>query len=256
VAIITLDNIKGALDTSTFLTSGSVSTMQHPVSPKTGDYTIVAADRAKIICGIATGGTFTLTLTSAVTLGDNWFVWITNSGTANPVKIAASQTISGPWGLSNTNSFALPPGEGAIIGCNGAGFVVVAMAPALLAGTVGIIEVADRVSSAPVSPVAGARYIVTAPFSTFEAEDLIEADGAGGFMEITPPTDCGWLAYVQDEDEVYQFKGSAWVLFVSNGASHDSVSTNGGEGWRSATAHVGQRGRRDARHPSDGFYGI
>ena len=131
VAILTLDNIKGALDTSMFLTSGSTSTMAHPVAAKTGDYTIVAADRAKIIAGIATGGTFTLTLTSAATLGDNWFVMATNSGTANPVKIAASQTISGPWGPSNTNSFALRPGEGAIIGCNGAGFVVVAMAPAL-----------------------------------------------------------------------------------------------------------------------------
>ena len=65
------------------------------------------------------------------------------------------------------------------------------------------------------SPVAGARYIVTAGFSTYEAEDIIEADGAGGFFEITPPTDCGWLAYVQDENEVYQFQGSAWVLFVS-----------------------------------------
>jgi hypothetical protein len=215
VAIITLDNIKGALDTSTFLTSGSTSTMSHPASPKTGDYTIVAADRAKIIAGVATGGTFTLTLTSAVTLGDGWFVLVTNTGTANPVKIAASQVISGPWGPSNTNSFALRPGEGAFIGCNGVGFIVTAMAPALLAGTVGIIEITDRVSAAPVSPVAGARYIVTAGFSTYEAEDIIEADGAGGFFEITPPTDCGWLAYVQDENEVYQFQGSAWVLFVS-----------------------------------------
>ena len=219
VAIITLDNIKGALDTSTFLTTGSTSTLTIPVASKTGDYTIVAADRGKLINADPTGGAFTLTLTSAVTLGDNWSVLIRNtaaqlSGVAAVVKIAASQNISGPWGPAETTSFALRNGEGALICCNGVSFLVASMSPTRLAGTVGIIEIADRVSSAPVSPNPGARYIVTAGFSTFEAEDLIEADGAGGFFEITPPTDCGWLAYVQDENAFYAFLDAAWVEVV------------------------------------------
>ena len=71
--------------------------------------------------------------------------------------------------------------------------------PALLNGTVGVIEVTDIISAAPSSPTPGARYIVGGAFSTFEVADIIEADGAGGFFEITPPTDCGWLAYVKDE---------------------------------------------------------
>src|SRR6185503_528412 len=49
VAFLTLDNVQGALDTSTFLTTGSTSTLSHPVSSKTSDYTIVAADRGKVI---------------------------------------------------------------------------------------------------------------------------------------------------------------------------------------------------------------
>jgi len=210
-----VDNIKGAEDTSTFLTTGSTSTLTIPVISKTGDYTIVAADRSKVVNADATGGTFTLTLTSAVTLGDNWSVFIRNTGTTNPVKIAASQAISGPWaGVGATTSFALRPGEGCFIVSNGATFVIAAMAPASLAGTVGIIEIEDRVSAAPGSPVAGARYIVSGAFSTFEQEDIIEADGAGSFFEITPPTDCGWLAYVKDEDLYYRFTGSAWAKLI------------------------------------------
>jgi len=215
VAIITLDNIKGAPDTSTFLTTGSTSTLTIPVISKTGDYTIVAADRSKVVNADATGGTFTLTLTSAVTLGDNWSVFIRNTGTTNPVKVAASQAISGPWaGIGSTTSFALQPGESAFIVSNGATFLIPAMAPSFLHNTVGVILIADRVSAAPGAPTAGARYIVSGAFSTFEQEDIIEADGAGSFFEITPPTDCGWLAYVQDEDLFYRFTGSAWAKLI------------------------------------------
>ncbi len=215
VEIFTLDNIKGALDTSTYLTTGSTSTLTIPVASKTGDYTIVAADRSKVINADATGGTFTLTLTSAVTLGDNWSVYIRNTGSTNPVKIAASQAISGPWtGIGATTSFALRPGEGCLIVSNGATFLIPTMSPAFLAGTVGAIVITDRVSAAPGGPTAGARYIVSAAFDTYEQEDIIEADGAGSFFEITPPTDCGWLAYVQDEDLYYRFTGSAWAKLI------------------------------------------
>ena len=131
VAIITLDNIKGALDTSTFLTTGSTSTLTIPVISKTGDYTMLPLTAARSSTRIATGGTFTLTLTSAVTLGDNWSVYIRNTGATNPVKIAASQAISGPWaGIATTTSFALRPGEGCLIVSNGVDFLIPAMAPA------------------------------------------------------------------------------------------------------------------------------
>ena len=49
VTIQTLDNRIGALDTSTFLTSGSTSTLSIPVTSKIGHYTLVAADRGKLV---------------------------------------------------------------------------------------------------------------------------------------------------------------------------------------------------------------
>jgi hypothetical protein len=42
---------------------------------------------------------------------------------------------------------------------------------------------------------------------------------SGVFVGTTPPTDCGWVAYVQDEDRYYSFIGSAWVLGLEPDAS-------------------------------------
>lgn len=90
----TEDNILGALDTSVFLT-GSV-TAETPVIAKTADYTIVDGDQTKVINANPTGGTFTLTLPSAVTVGDGWRSTIRMTGTANQVNIAtvSAQTIN------------------------------------------------------------------------------------------------------------------------------------------------------------------
>jgi hypothetical protein len=41
--------------------------------------------------------------------------------------------------------------------------------------------------------------------------DLIEADGAGRWIQLTPPSDCGWLAFVQDENLYYGYMGTAWA---------------------------------------------
>ncbi len=119
--------------------------------------------------------------------------------------------------MGSATSFALRPGEGCSIVCNGATFVATEFSPPLLSGTVGVIEITDRITAAPSSPTAGARYIVTAAYSTFETHDIIEADGQGGFIEITPAADCGWIAYVVDEDLHYAFRGSAWAQLGSSG---------------------------------------
>jgi hypothetical protein len=72
------------------------------------------------------------------------------------------------------------------------------------------ILIADRVSSAP-SATAGVRYIVAAAFDSYLDHQIIEGNGSS-FNVYTPPTDCGWVAYVQDEDTYYHFIGSAWVI--------------------------------------------
>lgn len=93
--IATEDNILGAIDTSVFLTSAA--TAETPVISKTSDYTIVDGDQTKIINANPTGASFTLTLPSAVTVGDGWFVTVKHVGSANTVTITgvSAQTIDG-----------------------------------------------------------------------------------------------------------------------------------------------------------------
>lgn len=102
VLLWSFENVIGALDTSSFLT-GSV-TAETPVISKTSDYSIVVGDQSKVINGNPTGGTFTLTLPSAVTMGDGWRVTIRNVGTANQVNVATvlAQTIDGQSSLALT----------------------------------------------------------------------------------------------------------------------------------------------------------
>ncbi len=215
------DNIKGALDTSTFLTTGSTSTLTQPVISKTGNYTVVAADRSKLIECNTTGGQFTLTLTAAATLGDNWSVKIRNSGTANQFILAASQNIAFEGQTFTARAFQI--GEAAEIICDGTGFKLVGYTPPLMASRdPGIIRIADRVTSDP-SATAGARYIVQTGYGSYATGDIIESNGST-FNKYTPPTDCGWLAYVQDEDAIYQFQASAWAQIIPIPAASDTLA--------------------------------
>lgn len=89
------DAIKGCLDTSGFLT-GSV-TAETPVITKSSDYTILTTDSGKVIAGNPTGGSFTLTMPSAVTAGDGYRITVRHAGTANNVTVqtVSAQTING-----------------------------------------------------------------------------------------------------------------------------------------------------------------
>lgn len=223
VTILTLDNIKGALDTSTFLTTGSTSTLTQPVVSKTGNYTIVAADRSKLIEANPTGGQFTLTLTAAATLGDNWSIKLRNSGTANTFILAASEAIAFEGGSFTARGFQI--GEGCEIICDGTAFKMVGhQAPLLASRGPGIITIADMVGGAPAA-TSGARYIVSGAFSSYALHDIIEGNGSS-FNKYTPTTDCGWLAYVQDEDAYYSFQGSAWVCLLPTQAEAEAGTSN------------------------------
>lgn len=120
VEILSLDDIKGALDTSNFLTTSSTSTLSMPVVTKTGDYTIVSGDRGKVINANATGGNITLTMTSATTLGDGWSVKIRHSGTANTVTLSAGQTFA--YAGITATTYVLAVGETVEVVCDAAGF--------------------------------------------------------------------------------------------------------------------------------------
>jgi hypothetical protein len=217
------DNVRGALDTSAFVPAGGTSILNEPVLSKTGSETIIAADKGKLWACNANGGFFTVTLFSAITAGDGFTFGVRNDGTANPVGISAGQNIATPWG--NITAFSLRPGETVWLSSNGSTWKLSKYYPSLN-GTVGIIEIAGRLSTPPVSPVAGARYIVgaapTDAWVTFAQHDIAEATGQGTWNRIRPPTDCGWLAYVRDEDIYYSFQGSAWVSSFANAADMEA----------------------------------
>jgi hypothetical protein len=220
------DNVRGALDTSTFLTSGSASTLLIHGVTKTGNYTLVAGDNGKVINADATGGEFALTLTAAATLGDGWWCIVRNHSTNdNVARLVASQDISAPQLPAGIRSFPIRKGAGYVVTCNGGAFAI-SGCPPYLNGPLGIIQITDQVPSVPGSPLTGARYIATAIFSITNSAgsvvntavgDIIEADGAGRWIQLAPFTNCGWLAYVQSVNQLWQFKSTIWVrLFASN----------------------------------------
>lgn len=84
---------------------------------KTGAYTVVAADKGKVI---TCDGTWTLSLTAAATLGDGFAfgVWNTGTGTIT-IDPNASEQIDG------ATTKALAAGKLAIVYCDGSKFVTV-----------------------------------------------------------------------------------------------------------------------------------
>lgn len=216
VALITRDNIPGALDTSGFGTTSALPTV--PVSAKTAAYTITTNDRGYLFNANPTGGTFVITLPSAVTAGDNFTVGIRHNGTANQVTLAAvsSQNIRGPG--TPTSYFSLVGrGEEVWLVSDGADWIVSSYTPAFIrpGHLPPPLHITDRLTAPPSSPTAGARYIVngtaTGAWSTlgFAQHDIAEADGNGSWIKYTPND--GWVAYVADEAVLTQFRGSAWV---------------------------------------------
>jgi hypothetical protein len=210
----TFDNVKGALDTSTFLTEAAVA--DQSVVNISANRSITAADKGKLINVNCSGGALTMTFADAATLGDGFFVGIRHAGTANQVKITGDGTdtfaIPGasPIGFSLTGL-----GHTVWIACDGTNFKIHSECPPLIGGTIGVIVIADRLSTPPGSPTPGARYIIgsspLSDWSGFAEHDIAEADGFGTWFVYTPSADCGWITYVQDENLYYRFIASAWV---------------------------------------------
>ena len=106
------------------------------VADKSGACTVVATDRGKLFN--CTGGTFTISLTAAATLGGGFSFAVRNSGsgviTLDP---NGSETING------ATSIALAAGVSCIVICNGTSFVTVGL----------VANYATSAGSAPASDV-------------------------------------------------------------------------------------------------------
>lgn len=243
LTIWTADNVDGPLDTSTFLQDSDL-VLDSPVVSKTTTYTVVAGDKGKIINANPTGGSFTITLLSAVTAGDGFPLTIRHVGTANQVTIEAitGQTIDGRVGLSLTDRY-----QSLNIVSDGANWHVVALSENIR-GQTPVVKITDRLTSPPTSPTPGARYIITGTptgaWSSYSEHDIVEATGTGAWVQIVPAD--GWQAFVDDEDTQYQLRAGAWVAWSNITAPDPSYeysliaahteATNTGGGTNTANA--------------------
>ena len=92
----TQDNLRGASDLSIYSTV--TASNNEPTLSKSANYTVVVGDGYKTIVCTQSGGSFTLTLPSAVTMTDGWWVevYLKSPDSTNTVTLAtvSSQTIA------------------------------------------------------------------------------------------------------------------------------------------------------------------
>lgn len=102
------------------LAIGQTLNQSQPVTTFSSSYTALATDRSSTY--VWTGGAGTLTLTLASTLGDNWFMFVRNSGTG-------ALTVAGSGGnlINGSASIALQPTDSCIIVCSGTQFYTVGL---------------------------------------------------------------------------------------------------------------------------------
>ena len=207
--IVTHDNVKGAVVSDDGSSSAAVTAL-FPVVTKSLDYTVLAADQNKLFAVNCSSGDVILTLPSAVTVGDGWGILIQHAGSANQAVLAtvSSQTISeGSKSFGTTFALGLNGEECWLISDGGNWRVTSHTSPF---PKVMPIPVIDRVTAAPGAPVEGGYYLVSSAYSTFSTHDIIQYTD-NGYVAFTPYTDCGWIAWVADEDLYYKFRGTAWV---------------------------------------------
>ena len=226
--IKTHDNVQGAVTT---LGADDVSVAaERPVIVKSLDYTVLPTDQNAHFMSNCSGGAFTYTLPSAVTVGDGWAASYEHAASAEVVKIAtvSSQTITEGVTSYATQAVLSRSGESMTLISNGGNWVVAEhTGNPIVSG--GVIPVEDRVTAAPGSPVEGGYYIVSSAYSTFSTHDVLLYTGAS-YVAYTPAEGCGWVAYVKDEDIAYIFTGTAWGTLSSSLAASqaqvEAVTTN------------------------------
>ena len=97
---------------------GTLLSQSVPITTFNSNYTAGASDRAKMFVWTGAGGTFTLP--AAASVGDNWFVYLRNSGSG---AIAADPT--GSPTIDGLSSLSFQPGESAIIATDGSNFYTI-----------------------------------------------------------------------------------------------------------------------------------
>jgi hypothetical protein len=98
------------------------STLNAAINTQTfaSSYTAISSDLASSY--VWSGGSGTLTLTSAITLGNSWFMYIRNGGSGTLTVAPAGGIL-----INGASTIALQPADSCLICCNGAAFFTVGL---------------------------------------------------------------------------------------------------------------------------------
>ncbi len=230
--VFTHDDIPGAVVSASSVDVAVTATF--PVVTKSLAYTVLAADQNTTFLVNCSSANVTLTLPSATdsNIPNGWKIKVQHAGSGNQaivvVKSGSGQSISEGTKTYGGGSFALSlNGEDCEITADGGNWRVVSHTAPFIKKSQGIIPIADRAATSPGSPVAGSIYLLTGTggsFSAFTTGDLALYTGAG-WVNFTPYTDCGWVAYVQDENLYYRFMDSAWVVETATTSIPGTIKT-------------------------------
>lgn len=101
-----------ALAGTGIVATGSLLSQSIPITTFASNYTTSAADRAKMFNWTGVGGT--LSLPDPTVVGDNWFIYLRNSGTGAILADAIGATL-----INGSANLSFQPGESAIIASDG-----------------------------------------------------------------------------------------------------------------------------------------
>jgi hypothetical protein len=212
--LFTFDAIPGAEEEEAEVTTALPET---PVISKTGAYTVTVNERGKLINANPTGGSFAITMPSAVSMGDDFRVGVRHAGSANQVSVVASggQFIRAHKALRSYPLTGM--GETIWLVSDGSDWVVDSYHPPFWKADSPYFIVLDRLTAPPANPDAGARYLINGEPTglwaslSFEEHDIAEADGNGSWIQHTPES--GWQAYDRDQEQSLVFRSGAWETF-------------------------------------------
>jgi hypothetical protein len=235
----THDNIRGALDTSIFITSAASVVTYTVSSVSTGGTWVVADVTGKVFAADPSSASFTRTLpTAASSIGVPFDV--KHVGSANIVTLLAQGADKIIVNGTDTARKALllrAKGDSVRLISDGADFQAF-----FSAAQFGPRDFAvEDLRTAPAgSPVTGGFYLLNgAPSGAFTsttpacaANDVVMYDGQSNYQIFRPFTDCGWTAFDKATNTEYIYRDTGWV----------ALSTRALEGVVAALGYTPQRG--------------
>lgn len=230
VTLWSFPSVKGAVDTSSFITSTS-STVTYTVTPVTTAGVWVADDVAgKVFELNASGGDFTRTLPLASTTTGVPFDFA-YSGTSGIATLLAQGSdkiqIDGIDAARKALLFQSKADSVRLIS-NGVDYRAFFLSKTRKHLS---FAVDDQRTAPAASPVAGSYYGIngapTGAFSTAgaAASDIVMYDGQGNYQIYRPTLSCGWTMYDRTLQQWYVFRGASWVLSIDQPAAQSDMES-------------------------------